>query len=134
MVHKYTIFNYSPEMYEKDKTLMDKVHSRAPYLGRKHNDTLELAKILKEYGYKGLRVISNQEAYNKNQSPYMSLDRLVKIHPERIVAVMQSMYFDASKRTAVFGNPLDNPKSPFYVKSTYLHENVEGDGQIRLFS
>lgn len=129
MVSKYTIFSYSPEMYEKDKKLVDSINSRVPYFGKgRKEDAPEVAKIFKEYGYKGLRV-----AANKSSNAFMPLDQLVNIHPTRIITVAKDMYFQANKRMSIFGNPLENPESPFYKKKSPLEGKVEGDGQINLF-
>jgi len=129
MGSKYTIFNYAPEIYERDKWLVDSVHSRVPYLGKgRPDDVYELAKILKEYGYKGLRVASNQSS-----NAFMPLDQLANIHPGRILSVVKDMYLQANKRISTLGNPLVNLKSPFYKKIHSLEQRIEGDGQTRLF-
>lgn len=129
MGKKYTRFNYAPEMYDKDKQLVDSIHSRVPYLGKgRPDDVYELAKILKEYGYKGLRVASN-----KSSNAFMSLDQLANIHPGRILSVVKDMYLQANKRMSTLGNPLVNPKSPFYKKSPSLEQRIEDDGQTLLF-
>ena len=130
MGNKYTSFNYTPQMYDKDKSLVDAVHSRVPYLGRgRTQDAFELAKIFKEYGYKGLRVASNE-----SPNAFVSLDRLSSINPERIIRVAQEMYVQANKRMSSFGNPLKNPKSPFCRKIQTLEGKIEEDGQICIFS
>jgi hypothetical protein len=126
---KYTIFNYAPEMYEKDKKLVDDINSKVPYFGKcRVEDAPEVAKIFKEYGYKGLRVASNQSS-----NAFMPLDQLVNLHPSRIITVARDMYFQANKRIGKFGNPLENPGSPFYKKKSLLEDKIEGDGQITLF-
>lgn len=129
MASKYTLLNYNPEMYEKDKWLVGSIHSRVPYLGRgRPEDAFELAKIFKDYGYKGLRVASN-----KAENAFVSLDRLVNLNPGRILRVAQDMYVQANKRMSAFGNPLKNPKSPFYKKGPSLEQRTEEDGQGILF-
>jgi len=129
MGNKYSAFNYAPEMYDKDKWLVESLHSKVPYLGKSRiQDVYELAKILKEYGYKGLRVASNQSS-----NSFMPLDKLANINPERIIRVAQDMYFQANKRMNIIGNPLRNPKSPFYKKIPSLEEKVEANGQMCLF-
>ena len=129
MVNKYTVFNYAPETYEKDKYLVDAIHRRVPYLSRgRPQDALELAKILKEYGYKGLRVASND-----SPNAFVSLDKLVSINPWRIIRVANDMYVQANKRMSSFGDPSKNPKSPFYKKGPDLEGRIEDDGQGRLF-
>jgi hypothetical protein len=129
MASKYTLQKYDKEMYEKDKKLVDAVNSKVPYLGRRRlEDATEIAKILKDYGYNGLRVASNQSS-----NAFMSLDKLANINPGRIVAVAQNMYFEASKRINMFGNPSKNPQSPFYDKKSSLEGKFEDDGQGLLF-
>lgn len=129
MVNKYTVFNYAPEMYDKDKKLVDSIHFRVPYLGRgRSDDAYELAKILKEYGYKGLRIASDKEEIS-----FMSLDKLLNVNPGRILRVAQDMYVQANKRMSSFGNPINNPKSPFYKKRLSLDQRIEDDGQGCLF-
>ncbi len=133
MVSKYTVFNYAPEIYEKDKSLVDSINNRVPYFGRgRPEDVPELARILKEYGYNGLRVASDKVKY-MGYSPFMSLDRLVEVHPWRIVRVVNDMYFQANKRLHSFGNPIKNPQSPFYKKAPDLEKRIEDDGQMLLF-
>jgi hypothetical protein len=108
---------------------VDDINSRVPYFGKgRVEDAPEVAKIFKEYGYKGLRV-----AANKSSNAFMPLDQLVNIHPTRIITVAKDMYFQANKRMSIFGNPLENPESPFYKKKSPLEGKVEGDGQINLF-
>jgi hypothetical protein len=129
MASKYTVFNYAPEIYERDKWLVNSIHSRVPYLGKgRPDDVFELAKILKEYGYKGLRVASNQSS-----NAFMPLDQLANIHPGRILSVAKDMYLQANKRMSTLGNPLSNSKSPFYKKTPSLEKRIEGDGQTLLF-
>ena len=129
MVSKYTVFNYAPEIYDKDKWLIDSIHSRVPYLGKgRPDDVYELAKILKEYGYRGLRVASNQSS-----NAFMPLDQLANIHPGRILSVAKDMYLQANKRISTLGNPSINQKSPFCKKIPSLEEKIEGDGQLSLF-
>ncbi len=129
MANKYTVFNYAPEMYDKDKKLVGSIHARVPSFGKGSPDNAqELAKILKEYGYKGLRVASN-----KSSNAFVSLDKLISINPWRIVRVANDMYVQANKRISYFGDPSKNPESPFYKKGPDLEGRIEDDGQMLLF-
>lgn len=130
MVSKYTVFNYTPEMYEKDKEFVDSIHLKVPYLGRNRpQDAFELAKILRScWGYKGLRV-----GPDNSLGAFVPLDRLININPWRIVRVSNDMYVQSNKRLHKFGDPLKNPESPFYKKSPDLEGRIEEDGQMLLF-
>jgi len=129
MASKYTLLNYAPEMFDKDKKLVDSIHLKVPYLGRgRPEDAFELAKIFRDYGYKGLRVASNQSS-----NAFVSLDKLVNINPGRIIRVAQDMYVQANRRISAFGDPSKNPKSPFYKKGPSLDQRMEDDGQFLLF-
>lgn len=130
MVNKYTAFNYTPEMYEKDKEFVDSINFKVPYLARgRPEDAPELAKILKNcWGYKGLRV-----GPGKTPDAFVSLDKLINFHPWMIVRVSNDMYNQSNKRLQELGNPLKNPESPFYKKSPDLEGRIEEDGQMLLF-
>ena len=119
---KYTQENYSLQKYMQDKKLVDNIHLRIPCFGQARiEDVPELVKILKEYGYSGLRVNSNGE-----ENAIVPFSKLIYRDPKRILETSKTTYSVAVKRIKKFGDPSKR------IKKT-VESKVEGAEQLSLF-